>query len=136
MFDEKMSKFLHSQHIMHLGVIASDAPYCATCFYAFSQDELALVFASDTNTTHAKAMLNAPVAASVALDTKVVGRIQGVQIKGSISPASKKQKEIYFSRFGFARLLSPTLWALEISWAKMTDNTLGFGKKLLYLKPA
>lgn len=41
-------------------------------------------------------------------------------------------KFVYLKRFPFAALMDTTLWVLQIDYAKMTDNRLGFGKKLIW----
>ena len=38
----------------------------------------------------------------------------------------------YYARFPYAKIMRPTLWRLEPSWMKLTDNRLGFGKKLVW----
>ena len=37
-------------------------------------------------------------------------------------------------KFPYAVLMKTTLWILEIEYIKMTDNRLGFGKKLIWEK--
>jgi len=72
------------------------------------------------------------VAGTVALDTKVVGKIEGVQFRALAAPATAQQSKIYFARFPYALAMNPSLYALSLSWVKFTHNALGFGKKLIW----
>jgi uncharacterized protein YhbP (UPF0306 family) len=70
------------------------------------------------------------------LETKTIGKIQGTQIIGEIEEAEgerlKNAKKAYLKEFPYAILKSTKLWILNISYIKMTDNRLGFGKKLIW----
>ena len=94
-----------------------------------------LAFASDTKTRHITEALQQPfVAGSIVLETSVIGKIQGIQFEGKIVEAEgellKEIKIVYMKRFPFALLMDTKLWFLELYTIKMTDNRLGFGKKL------
>ena len=75
---------------------------------------------------------NNRVAASIVLETRIVGRIQGLQITGTMSPATEADKNLYIKRFPYTAVADLTLWRLEADMLKLTDNTLGFGKKLIW----
>jgi uncharacterized protein YhbP (UPF0306 family) len=77
-------------------------------------------------------LANGRVAASVVLETHIVGKIQGLQITGQIKPAIEGDKAIYLKRFPYAVVADLSLWRLEADMMKLTDNTLGFGKKLIW----
>lgn len=66
----------------------------------------------------------------MALETKLIGKIQGVQFTGMFREATEVEKKAYFKRFPYALAMQPVLWGIEITYLKFTDNTLGFGKKL------
>lgn len=98
---------------------------------------MSLIFTSDFDTRHIKeAIQNSKVAGNVVLETSVVGKIQGIQFSGEMSlPEGEELKGvdlIYLKRFPFAVLMNTNLWELRIDYAKMTDNRLGFGKKLIW----
>lgn len=136
MLDPRISTFLKKHHLLTLATSYDNMPYCASCFYAFVQDEVAFVIATDEKTRHAKeALLNQNVAGSVALETKIVGKIQGVQFCGLFQEATEAQRHAYFKRFPYALAMNPKLWSIAISYLKFTDNTLGFGTKLEYKAP-
>jgi len=136
MLDPRISTFLGKHHLLTLATSHENMPYCASCFYAFIKEEVLFVIATDSKTRHAKeALLNQNVAGTVATETKMVGKIQGVQFCGFFQEANKTQQRAYFKRFPYALAMNPTLWSIAISYLKFTDNTLGFGTKLEYKTP-
>ncbi len=64
--------------------------------------------------------------------------IRGVQFKGEIRLLSgdeaDEKRALYVKRFPVARMLSAPVWELRLDELKFTDNTLGFGKKLHWLR--
>ena len=65
-------------------------------------------------------------------DTKVVGRVEGLQLCGKAARADEAARRAYLRRFPYAALAELTLWAIAPDFMKFTDNTLGFGKKLIW----
>ena len=135
--DERIVRFLKKHHVLTLATSVDNRPYCANLFYAWLEDEQALVFTSSLSTKHVSdALLHPDVAGSVVLETKTVGKLQGVQLRGRMfrpegELLAKAQKR-YLKRFPYAAVVELELWILETKWAKMTDNTLGFGKKIIW----
>lgn len=102
-------------------------------FYAYDPDTFSFVVASDETTEHMRNIASNPhVAGTVALETKTVGKIQGIQFSGVIERCSEPLQKLYFEAFPYARVMNPTLWSIRLDEVKMTDNTLGFGKKLIW----
>ncbi|MBI5219639.1 MAG: pyridoxamine 5'-phosphate oxidase family protein [Bacteroidia bacterium] len=137
--DPKIIKFIKAHHVLTIATTVDNKPYCANCFYAYMEKENILVFTSDRDTKHAKDFLaNSHVAGSIVLETKIIGKIQGIQFNGIISePADdlfKQAKQRYLKRFPVAVLMNTTFWIVEPSFIKMTDNRLGFGKKLIWTR--
>lgn len=136
--DERIIKFIQTRHIMTIATVDPEgAPYCATLFYAYMPDENLLVFSSDSHTRHYLDMIrDNRVAAAIALDTKTVGKIQGVQITGRVEISdpqdSTRIRNAYLKKFPYAALAELTLWTMRPSAIKFTDNCLCFGKKLLW----
>jgi len=96
-----------------------------------------LVFTSDVTTRHIAEAIQQPyIAGSIVLETKVVGKLQGIQFEGILVEAGgellKEIKIAYMKRFPFALLMDTNLWFLKLLTMKMTDNRLGFGKKLYW----
>lgn len=59
--------------------------------------------------------------------------IRGVQYSGRIrrlgGEEHEQAREAYVKRFPVAMKVSAPLWEIQLEELKMTDNTLGFGKK-------
>ena len=135
--DKRIIDFIKKHHVLTLATSVSDKPWCANCFYAFLLEEMALVLTSENKTRHISDCLKNPeVAGSIVLETRIVGKIQGIQFTGVMEepegPAAKKARQAYLKRFPYAVLFDTTLWLLKLKTIKMTDNRLGFGKKLIY----
>jgi uncharacterized protein YhbP (UPF0306 family) len=79
---------------------------------------------------------NPQVAASIVLETKTVGKIQGLQLCGTATIAQEsvfgKAHRAYLKAFPFAVVKQAELWLLKIEYCKLTDNRLGFGKKIIW----
>jgi len=108
---------------------------------------------------------NPNVSGGIMLETKVIGKIRGIQLTGqalplervvtpakagapslntalphdpphpptpshALAPLTGEGRKAYLKRFPFALALKLDLWILHIDYIKMTDNRLGFGKKL------
>ncbi|MCD7796041.1 MAG: pyridoxamine 5'-phosphate oxidase family protein [Alistipes sp.] len=131
--NERFVRFLRRHHVLTLATVADGVPYCANAFYCYDKERNLIVFTSDPATRHAQEMERNPrVAASVVLETKIVGRVQGLQLCGTATRADEQAKRTYLKRFPYAALAELTLWAIEPDFMKLTDNTLGFGKKLIW----
>lgn len=135
--EKKITDFIKEHHVLTLATLNNNQPWCANCFYAFLEEELMLVFTSDEDTRHiADVRSNPTVAGSIVLETSVVGKIRGVQLTGLMEKPegelAKKSKMAYLKRFPFAALMNTSLWVLKLNYIKMTDNRLGFGKKLIW----
>lgn len=134
--DDKILNFINKMHLLSLAVIDEEnLPHCASSFYAFDEQNLALLVAGDSKTKHIKALdKNDTVAGTIVLDTKIVGKIEGLQFIAKMSEATKPQREIYFKKYFYALAMNPQIWSIELRWVKFTSNTLGFGKKLIWNK--
>ena len=131
--DARIVRFLKKHHVLTLATSGEGAPYCSNAFYYYDAERNLLIFTSDMATRHAQQMARNPcVAASVVLETKVVGRVQGLQLCGKAERADEAARRAYLKRFPYAVLAELTLWAIAPDFMKFTDNTLGFGKKLIW----
>ncbi len=138
--EPRIVEFINEHHILTLAVSRDNIPWCATCFYAYLGQQNQFVFTSDPETRHIRDFVNGSqprVAGTIALDTRIVGKIRGIQFTGLIRIPDEQElktaKSAYLKKFPIARLM-PTLnlWCLEPDHIKMTDNRLGFGKKLTW----
>ena len=137
--DKRIVDFIKEHHVLTLATSFDEEPYCANCFYIYLEEENSLVFTSDYDTKHIRqASHNIYVAGSIVLETNIIGKIQGVQFQGIISEPSsefyKMARKAYLKRFPIAMLMKTTLWAVDLTFLKFTDNRLGFGKKLIWEK--
>lgn len=139
MIDERISGFFRKHHVLTVATSVNDEPWCANCFYVYLEDENALVFTTDPETRHGREFLkNQLVAGSVVLETWIIGKIRGIQFQGIVTePVGEfyeKARRSYLKRFPVAMLMDTHLWIVELTHVKMTDNRLGFGKKLIWTK--
>jgi uncharacterized protein len=139
MIDSRIIKFFRRHHVLTIATTVGDEVWCANCFYAYLEEENSLVFTTDPDTRHGKEFLKNPfIAGSVVLETMVIGKIRGIQFQGTISEPEgellQKAKWAYLKRFPPAALMDTHLWVVKLTLIKMTDNRLGFGKKLLWPK--
>jgi len=146
--DPQIVRFIRHHHVFTLSTLSEAGSWTSHCFYAVMPDKQSIVFTTDPETRHGREMLkNSSVSGGIVLETKVIGKIRGVQFTGRsflLTPAepvegvdntSSEAKEpgarsAYIKRFPFALAAKLDLWILYIDYAKMTDNRLGFGKKL------
>ena len=132
--DERFIKFIKKHHVLTLATVNSEGmPYVANCFYAFDAKRNLFVFTSDLATRHGAEMAaNSSVALSIVLETRIVGRVQGLQVTGRAERGDDEARKCYIKRFPYAAAADLELWMVEPTMMKLTDNTLGFGKKLLW----
>lgn len=130
---ENIRQFILNNKVFTLATSVNNKPYCASCFYAYDEENKLLIFSSEAHTKHVKdAIVNKSVSGTINTENKTVAKIQGIQFLGEfIEPTdSSSFYQIYYKRFPFAKAKPAPIWAVKLNWIKMTDNTLGFGKKL------
>jgi uncharacterized protein YhbP (UPF0306 family) len=137
MIETRIIKFFRKHHVLTIATSYENESWCANCFYVYLEEENALVFTTDTDTRHGKEFVkNSLVAGSVVLETNLVGKIQGIQFQGIVSEPEgemlSKARWAYLKRFPPAVLMDTHLWIVKLTLIKMTDNRLGFGKKLIW----
>lgn len=133
----RMEKLLRRHHLLSIATTVNDKPWCASCFYAWNNEEQWFVITTDNKTRHGKEFaLNDRIAGTIALETHRVGRIRGAQFTGKISLAEgdrlKKARKSYLLRFPYAIAADLNLWIIEPDYIKLTDNRLGFGTKIVW----
>ncbi|MFI3265995.1 MAG: pyridoxamine 5'-phosphate oxidase family protein [Rikenellaceae bacterium] len=142
--DPRIEKFILKHHVLTLATSHDNKSYCSNMFYTYLPEHKALVFTSSESTLHGQqALLNPDVSASIVVESKVVGILQGAQICGTIKSQSDQSipeqiktdmRNSYLKRFPYAIAAELNLWLLEVDFIKFTDNKLGFGKKLIWQK--
>jgi hypothetical protein len=139
MVEERIRRFFRKHHVLTIATSVNNEPWCANCFYVYLEEENSLVFTTDNSTRHGQEFLKNPlVAGSVVLETIITGKIRGIQFQGTVSlpedNMTRKAQNAYIKRFPAAILMDYTLWIVELTYIKMTDNRLGFGTKLVWEK--
>jgi uncharacterized protein YhbP (UPF0306 family) len=137
--DKLIKDFIKKHHVLTLATSIDNQPYCCSCFYVYMPDENMFVFSSDHHTKHVQDVLqNNRVAGNIAVETKIVGKIQGIQFTGimfePVDELLQKAQHIYFKRFPYTIVMETHLWVIDLDFIKMTHNLLGFGKKMIWKK--
>lgn len=132
--DQRIVKFIKRHHVLTLATTnEAGEPYVANCFYAYDAQRNRIVFTSDETTRHGQEMASrGSVALSIVLETRIVGRVQGIQATGIAERGDKEAHACYIKRFPYAAVAPLRLWMVRPTMFKLTDNTLGFGKKLIW----
>ncbi|NPA65394.1 MAG: hypothetical protein GXO11_00785 [Epsilonproteobacteria bacterium] len=130
---QKIEDFISKHHVLTIATVRNNTPYTCSAFYAYDTQQRCFIFASDEKTQHIQNILSNPnIAANIHLETKEIGKIQGLQIEGICTKVENKAlAKYYFKTFPYALALQPTLWKITPKHFKYTDNRLGFGKKVL-----
>ena len=130
---ERIERFITKHHLLTLATCKNGHPHCCSSFYAYDTATKSFIIAGDEKTTHIQnALTNPHVAANIHLETTEIGKIEGLQIEGILRQCDdEKLKKLYFQSFPYARAMRPTLWQLRPNRFKLTDNRLGFGKKII-----
>lgn len=126
--------FLEKHHVLSLATFSADELSVCNLFYAYDMHTQTFIVASSDDTTHIQNILiNNKVAGSVVLETKTIAKIQGLQFRGKVDLIDDKNySKLYFKSFPHAIVMRPKLWKIKVNYFKLTDNTLGFGKKLIW----
>ncbi|MDD4057762.1 MAG: hypothetical protein PHO95_02550 [Bacteroidales bacterium] len=135
----RMVEFLKEHHLLTLAVTDGADIWCSHAFYVFIEEENAFLIISEERTRHIQIVRKNPtVSGGVALETNKIGEIRGIQFKADIEQCKEtifgKYKLIYLKSFPYAIFKGGDLWLLRITEAKFTDNRLGFGKKLKFIR--
>lgn len=137
--DKRIIDFIHEHHVLTLATCVEEEVYCSNMFYVFLEEENCFIFTSDKDTKHISDIShNLLVAGSIVLETEMINKLQGLQFQGMVfevhDELKKKAKKAFQKRFPYAVLNSNPFWAIELTYAKFTNNLLGFGKKLIWKK--
>jgi uncharacterized protein YhbP (UPF0306 family) len=116
---------------------AEDRPYCFSVFFSFDPAEGLLYFKSSGSSSHAGFLLkNRVIAGTIMPDKLNLPVVRGIQFTGIVldysDPLSHAASVAYHKRFPFALAMPGEVSTLQLGFIKMTDNTKGFGKKILW----
>ena len=134
---EQIVEFFNDSSVVTIATSVDNYPYCATCYFAYVPEERALAFKSDSDTKHIEdALTNNHVAGSILPDKIAKAKPKGIQFTGTFYKAEGNSgdlaKKAYLKKFPIAGIFRGDIWIIELSKIKFTDNTLVFGKKLMW----
>ncbi len=142
---EHILAYIASHNVLTLATERIQVPWAAALFYA--NDGLTLYFVSDLETRHAQNLAANPrVAVTIHEDNRDWRSIQGVQLEGVCKEITDPVEAaralvVYAAKFPFigdllraprelgAAFAKAQWYKIEPTWARITDNTRGFGWK-------
>ena len=136
--NETIIHFLEQQNCASVCCMDEEGrPYCFSCFYAFNSQEGLIYFKSSSTSHHTQQMKKNPFVAGTVLPDKLNKlTIKGIQFEAIVldtqQPQVKKRLNNYYKKHPAALAMPGDIWILQIEYIKMTDNTLGFGKKIIW----
>ena len=115
------------------------SPYCFSCFYAFNSDEGLLYFKSSSSARHSEIISENPCIAGTILPDRLNKlMIKGIQFEGivlpGLDPMSKNAATFFYKQHPMALAMPGEIWIIQINSVKFTDNSLGFGKKISWVR--
>jgi uncharacterized protein len=139
--DKRISDYIQINKVFTLATSSDNNPWCALCYYAYQKENNLLIFKSDDGSRHIRELLSQPkVAGTIYKPATTPAKITGLQFTAEVIQADKilikNLKTIYLKRFPFAAVIEAQLFVLQPDYCKMTDNRLGFGKKIIWQKEA
>lgn len=136
--NETIIQFLQQQTCASICTVdETGKPYCFSCFYAFNETAGLIYFKSSANAHHTILMKNNPFVAGTVLPDKL-NKIstRGIQFEAVVLDTQqtlvKQSFAIYLKKHPLALAMPGDIWVLQINYIKMTDSTLGFGKKIIW----
>ena len=136
--NETIIKFLKEQTCASICCVDEEGkPYCFSCYYTFHAEEGLIYFKSSANSHHSALMKKKPFMAGTILPDKLSKlTVKGLQFEGVLldaqHPMVGKAPGFYLKKHPLALAVPGEVWTVKISNIKMTDSTLGFGKKIIW----
>jgi uncharacterized protein len=140
--DKNIIDFITSQKVASIcGINETGSPYCFSCFFAFDKERNLIYFKTNAKTSHCRMLsVNAAVAGTIQPDKLNILAIKGIQFSGMAlepsHPLCTHAENIYHKRYPFALAMPGEVWAIDPDFIKMTDSSLGFGRKAIWHKQA
>lgn len=136
--NETIIRFLQQQTCATICCIDDQGkPYCFNCFYAFNSEKGLLYFKSSAESYHAVLIKANPFIAGTILPDKLnTMLVKGVQFEGislnEYHPLTEKSSGYYHKKHPMALVIPGEIWTIQINRIKLTDSTMGFGKKITW----
>ena len=136
----QISEFLSECRVMSMATVAGKCPYCAPVFFAWDNSQQYFIVKSSASTIHfANAVYSGIAAGSVLPDVTQIAHIRGLQFNGICrTPVDSDEdiriRKLYYSRYPIGKLIDGDFLLIFPDNFKYTDNRMGFGKKLLWVR--
>lgn len=136
--NDTIIKFLEKQTCATICCVDEGGkPYCFSCFYAFNAEEGLIYFKSSAESYHSILMKkNSFIAGTILPDKLKTLVVKGVQFEGDVvgtdDSLMKQASAYYHKRHPLALAMSGDIWIIQMNNIKMTDSTMGFGKKITW----
>lgn len=135
---DKINEYIKEQSCANVCCIdAENRPYCFSCFYAYNSNERLLYYKSSADTQHSMMLVKNPAVAGTILPDKLNKlHIRGMQFEGMVlsmeHPLTKTAAAFYYKKNPIAVAMPGEIWTIQINSIKLTDSSLGFGKKIAW----
>ena len=138
---ETLQKFILEHNTMTLATVGNKVASAAAVFYLPIKNNTSLIFVSKPESEHILNCKMEPRCAATIQDDGLAWEvIKGAQLKGIISIAEENYWTNYFQKYPYTKsnkTLSKTLekvklYEFKIEWARLIDNSKGFGNKEEY----
>jgi hypothetical protein len=136
---DNILKFINSQTCASVCCIGLQAkqPYCFSCFYAFNSVDGLLVFKSSAAAHHSLLIKKNSFVAGTILPDKLNSLVvKGIQFEGNVlafdHPLAINAFKNYHKKHPLALAIPGDMWTIQLNHIKMTDSSLGFGKKIIW----
>lgn len=136
--NERIIEFVQGQKVATVCCVDEENnPYCFNCFFAFDEKKLLLYFKTSSSTRHAQLLeQNGAVAGTIQPDRLNTLAIKGLQFTGQLvdddDPLASDAPVLYHKKYPFAVTMKGDVKTIKLTAIKMTDNTLSFGKKIMW----
>lgn len=133
--------FLQSQTCANICCVDENRhPYCFTCFFVFDEANKCLYFKSQMQTKHAPLLAQeAKVGGTVLEDNLDRVLVKGIQFQGLVrrnSVFDVTASMLYHAKYPMALAVPGDMWTVDLKNIKFTDNSKGFGHKVLWSRMA
>lgn len=135
--NEHISQFIKKQTCASICCVTKCNPYCFSSFYSFNEEEGLLYFKSSADTNHINYLkVNPEVAGTVLPDKLQTLVVKGIQFRGILlaqeDALANYAAKHYYSKYPLALAIPGEIWTIKIDSIKMTDSSIGFGKKITW----
>lgn len=133
--------YILSNHVLSMSACNHDDIWSANMFYAAHPLQDSVYIMTSMFTNHGQLMLqNAMVSGTISDQTKDVEQLKGIQFQGLAAVLTGTEEEhalsLYAGQFPVAKKMKETVWKITFTVLKYTDNSLGFGTKMIWQNTA